>query len=239
MSTHQRQRFLQNVPLFSGLSEAELVRLAGDTQQQRFAAGQAIFCQGDPGRTVYIVQAGRVRIYVHGDATRGQEVSMMIYGPGDIFGEMALVDRQPRSATAEAMEDVSLLVIRDDDFTRHLQHSHQLALNLMVLLSTRLRDTTQAVESLATLDVTHRLVKRLLYLADQHGIVTREGIRIQGRLTQQDLASLISTSRESANRALRDLERQGLIAMNAGRIIILKPHELAQLVAGQDGTVDG
>jgi len=238
MPASDRRDFLRRVPLFNGMDDAELGRLAADTRRRRFAAGETIFYQGDPGSAIYIVEAGRVRIYVHGGAERGQEVSVMIYGHGEVFGEMSLLDRQPRSATAEAMENVSLLTINDEDFTRHLRQSHQLALNLMLTLSTRLRDTTETVESLATLDVHRRLIKRLLHLAERHGTATRAGIRIRGRLTQQDLASLISTSRESTNRALRALERQGLIEMQYGRITLLKPQELERLVVGEYETAD-
>jgi CRP/FNR family cyclic AMP-dependent transcriptional regulator len=232
MSTGHRQDFLRDVPLFNGLDDAELAQLAADLKRRYFAADQSVFYQGDPGSAVYIIVSGRVRIYVHGE--EGQEVSVVIYGPGDLFGEMALLDRQPRSATAVAMEDTVLLALSDDDFYRHLRQSHQLALNLMLTLSTRLRDTTEAVESLATLDVNRRLIKRLLYLAERHGTVTEEGIRIRGRLTQQALASLISTSRESTNRALRALACKGLIDVRHGRITLLKPQELERLVAGED-----
>jgi CRP/FNR family transcriptional regulator/CRP/FNR family cyclic AMP-dependent transcriptional regulator len=235
MPTGNRRDFLRDVPLFNGMDAAELAQLAADLKRRYFAADQTVFYQGDPGSAVYIIVSGRVRIYVHGE--EGQEVSVVIYGPGDLFGEMALLDRQPRSATAVAMEDTVLLTLSDDDFYRHLRQSHQLALNLMLTLSTRLRDTTEAVESLATLNVNRRLIKRLLYLAERHGVVTEEGIRIRGRLTQQALASLISTSRESTNRALRALACKGLIDVRHGRITLLKPQELERLVTGEDSQV--
>ncbi len=231
MSATDRGHFLRDISLFSGLDDAELRQLTADMKRRRFTAGQTVFYQGDAGHAVYIIESGRVRIYVHGD--EGQEVSVVIYGPGDLFGEMSLIDRQPRSATAVTMEETVLLLMSADDFYRHLRQSHQLALNLMLTLSTRLRDTTETMGALATLDVNRRLIKRLLDLAERHGTITEEGIRIRGRLTQQALASLISTSRESANRALRALVRQGLIDVRHGRITILKPQDLERLVAGE------
>lgn len=228
MPPDNRWNFLRNLPLFAEMDDDELKRLASSLKQRSFTAGQTIFYQGDPGHAAYIIKSGQVRIYVHGED--GQEISVIIYGPGDLFGEMSLLDRQPRSATAVAMEDSRLLVISEDDLYRHLRQSHQLALNLMLALSTRLRETTQEVESLATLDVNRRLIKKLLYLAKRQGTSTEEGIHIQGHLTQQALASLISTSRESVNRALRALGRKGLINVRHGHIVILKPQELEQLV---------
>ncbi len=150
MSSKHRRDFLRGVPLFNGMSDAELEDLASDMKPRSFIADETIFFQGDFGTAIYIVESGRVRIYVHGED--GQEVSVIICGPGDLFGEMSLIDRQPRSATAIAMEDLVLLTLSDDYFYRHLRQSHQLALNLMLTLSTRLRATNEAVESLATLE---------------------------------------------------------------------------------------
>jgi CRP-like cAMP-binding protein len=191
-----------------------------------------VFYQGDAGNTVYVVESGWVRIYVH--AADGQEVSVMRCGRGDYFGEMALLDGRPRSATATAMEDTVLLLLSANDFYRHLHHSHQLALNLMLALSTRLREANQAVQSLASLDVNRRVILKLLYLAGRQGTPAEGGIRIRGRLTQQMLASLIGASRESTNRALRALERKGLIDVRHGRITLLKPEEMEALVAEEE-----
>ena len=232
MPSDVRWMFLRNVPLFAEMDKAELEHLASSLKRRSFAAGQTVFFQGDPGNAVYIIESGQVRIYVHGED--GQEVSMLICGPGDLFGEMSLLDQQPRSATATALEDSVLLAMTADDFYHHLRQSHQLALNLMLTLSTRVRQTTEAVESLATLDVNRRLVKKLLQLSQRQGTVAPEGIRLQGYLTQQALASLISTSRESVNRALRALVRKGFIEVRHGRITLLKPQELEQLIAGED-----
>jgi CRP-like cAMP-binding protein len=111
-------------------------------------------------------------------------VSVILYGPGNLFGEMSVIDRQPRSATAEAMEDVVLLVMSAQDFRRHLRTSHQLALNLMLTLSERLRRTTDTIRSLASLDVIRRIAKRLLSLALRQGVQAGEGVRIDSRLRQ-------------------------------------------------------
>jgi CRP-like cAMP-binding protein len=222
--------------MFAGMDNSELKYLGSDLTRKHINAGKHIFFQGDPGKTVYIVASGTVRIYVH--AEDGQEVSVRIYGPGDLFGEMSIVDQQPRSASAIAVEKAILWVMSDQAFYDNLRQSHQLALNIMLALSTRLREMNEAIKSLASLDVTRRIAKRLLSLALRQGERLTDGhIRIASPLTQGDLASLISASRESTNRALRALQRKGLIDMQEGHIILLKPDELSSLLGmGTDET---
>lgn len=233
MPVDDRVDFLRNVPMFSEMDDAELASLARDLKQRSYDAGETVFFQGDPGNAVYLVKSGTIRIYVH--AEDGQEISVVLYGAGDLFGEMSLLDQMPRSASAVAMESTVLWVMAGDDFYRHLYTSHQLALNVMLTLSTRLRETNEAIKSLASLDVTRRIAKKLLSLGVRRGVQTEAGVVIKGRLTQGALASLISASRESTNRALRALQRKGLIDMREGRIVLLKPSELSNLV-GTDET---
>jgi CRP/FNR family transcriptional regulator/CRP/FNR family cyclic AMP-dependent transcriptional regulator len=225
--------FLRTVHMFAGMDDVELASLKPDLKRRSYDAGETLFFQGDAGKAVYIVEAGTVRIYVH--AEDGQEVSVVLYGRGDLFGEMSLLDQMPRSATAEAMEDTVLWVMSGADFDRHLRTSHQLALNVMLTLSTRLRETNEQIKSLASLDVTRRIVKKLLSLALRQGRKTDRGLLIESRLTQGALASLISASRESTNRALKALQRKGLIDMQDGHIVLLEVDELSSLV-GTDET---
>jgi CRP-like cAMP-binding protein len=220
------------VSILDGLDDSELAAFGFDLSRRTLEAGEILFYQGDPGNAVYIVESGAVRIYVH--AEEGQEVSVVLYGARDLFGEMSLLDQLPRSATAEAIEDTVLWVMGEDAFRRHLEADNQLALNLMLTLSTRLRETNEAIEALASLDVPRRIAKRLLSLALRQGIQTDRGVLINTRLTQTALASLISASRESTNRALRSLQRKGWIDMVDGYIVILQPGELSRLVGSQD-----
>ena len=227
MASDDSYDLLRHTPLFAGLSDSELARMASDLHRRCYAGGETIFHQGDPGNAVYVVASGRVRIYV--PTEEGQEVSVVFYGPGGMFGEMALVDQKPRSATAQAMEDTVVWAMNGTHFYRHLRENYQVALNLMQLLSRRLRATTDHVRAMASLDVSRRTIQALLDLAHQQGRATPEGIRL-GRLTQQDLASLIGTSRESVNRALRALARKGLVAVLQGQIVVCRPEELTELL---------
>lgn len=227
MPLEERYELLRHTLLFAGLSDGELERVAQDLHRRQYAAGEAIFHQGDRGTAVYIVVTGRVRIYV--PTAEGQEVAVIFYGPGEVFGEMALLESEPRSATAEAMEETSVLIMGGGPFYRHLQENYQVALNLMQHLSQRLRATTEQVRSLASLDVSRRTVRTLLQLAGRQGSAAVDGIHL-GRLTQQDLASLVGTSRESINRALGALARKGLVAIVRGEIVIRQAEALAELL---------
>ncbi len=233
MPADDRSDFLRSVPMFSEMDDAELVSLARDLKRRSYDLGEAVFFQGDPGNAVYIVESGTIRIYVH--AEDGQEISVVLYGAGDLFGEMSLLDQMPRSASAVAMEGTVLWVMTGEDFYRHLHTSHQLVLNVTLTLSTRLRDTNEAIKSLASLDVTRRIAKKLLSLGTRQWVQTEAGLLIKSRLTQGALASLISASRESTNRALRALQRKGLIDMREGHIVLLKLSELSSRV-GTDET---
>jgi len=233
MPVSEQIDFLHTVPMFAEMDDDELSALAQDLRKCTLQAGENLFFQGDEGNAVYIIASGLIRVYFH--APDGQEVSVVLSGVGELLGEMSLIDQQPRSATAEAMEDTTLWVLSGEDFDRHLRASPQLALNLMLNLSARLRASNETVKSLASLDVTRRIAKRLLSLAIRQGEHTTEGIRLTSRLTQSALASLISASRESTNRALRALERKGLIGTQDGYIVLRKPDELGNLI-GKDET---
>lgn len=227
MTTEDRCDLLRQTLLFAGLDDSELARIAHDLRRRHYEAGATLFHQGDPGAAVYIVETGRVRIYM--PTEDGQEVSVIFYGPGEMFGEMALLEREPRSATAQAMEDTAVLVMGSAPFYRHLQENYQVALNVMQHLSRRLRETTVQVRSMASLDVSRRTIQALLQLAGRQGVPAPDGIHL-GRLTQQDLASLVGSSRESVNRALRALARKGLVAVVQGEIVIRQAGELQELL---------
>jgi CRP/FNR family cyclic AMP-dependent transcriptional regulator len=222
-----RKEFFQQVPLFAGLSEAELEALSQDFVQSQFRQGQTIFHQGDPGPMIYLIEAGQIRIYVQGE--EGQETSVILYGPGDIFGELSVIDEMPRSASAVALVDTVVHALSRERFREHARRSSQLALNFMKALSVRVRYNTNQVGSLAMLDVPTRLARKLLELADLHGVAEAGGVRIKPGLTQSDLASLVGTTRESINKALGNFRRQGLISMKQGHILIVDADGLREL----------
>jgi CRP/FNR family transcriptional regulator/CRP/FNR family cyclic AMP-dependent transcriptional regulator len=208
---------LRNVPLFAGLVDQELEVLADSLGKRTFARGMVIFHKGSPGQTLYIIESGKVRIFILSES--GQEMSVNVYGPGDVFGELALLDGLPRSAGAVAMEKTVTLTLHRDDFLRHLQACPQMARSIMEVLSTRVRYTTDYAESLSFLDVYGRVAAKLLELADRYG-VEKEGIEIELRLTQAELASWVVASRESVNKVLGTFRDHGLIEVEGQRITI-------------------
>jgi CRP-like cAMP-binding protein len=203
--------------------------IARDFTQRQFGSGETIFLQGDPGEVFYLIESGQVRIFVEG--AEGQETSVILYGPREVFGELSVIDGLPRSASAVAIEHTTAHVLTGECFRQHLQRYPQLAFNFLNALSIRLRYSTEQVESLALLDVPGRLARKLLELAKTHGAPEPAGaLRINLTLTQSELASLTGTTRESVNKALNAFRRQGLIALTAhGAITLLDPDGLRRL----------
>jgi CRP/FNR family cyclic AMP-dependent transcriptional regulator len=210
---------LHALPLFDGLDDETLHYLAKDTWQRQFNAGDIICYQGDPGSTCHIITRGRVRVFVVDED--GRELSVRIMGPGEIIGEMALLDSLPRSASIEALEKTHTLELNRDALLWCLRESPQLSLNLLQSLSSRLRSSTAEAGELASLTVVERLMRRLQQLAELSGQPVPGGVRVMLPMTQQDLAALVGTSRESVNRALVRLRRQGKVRLEQGWVVLL------------------
>jgi CRP/FNR family transcriptional regulator, cyclic AMP receptor protein len=218
--------FLRQMPLFAGLTNRELTTLAQELALRHFRSGETIFHEGDPGQVFYLIQSGQVRIYLQGE--EGQETSVILYGAGDVFGELAVIDELPRSASAVAMGDTLVYTMSRDILRAHMREMPLLANNFMKALSVRVRSSTRHMGDLTLLDVPARLASKLLELAQDYGQVESDGIRIDAPLTQTDLASLTGATRESVNKALSAFRRQGLIRTVQGQIVILNPELLAQ-----------
>lgn len=206
-------------PLFQALSQNDLEILARELRPRTYQAGALLFRQGDLGSTCHIITHGRVRVYVI--AEDGQELSIGIFGPGELIGEMAVYDDLPRSASVQAVEETRTLELDQDALMRCLRRSHNLALGLLRAMSNRLRTTTQDAEFLATMPVAERLLRRLERLAQWSGERTTDGVRIKPAMTQQELATLVGTTRESINRALVRLRDEGLVRLDGGWIVLL------------------
>lgn len=215
----ERVAFLRSLPLFAGLTGEELRFLAGEAQVREHEAGAIIFHAGDPGHTCHIIAKGKVRVYVIGED--GRELSVSIFGPGEIIGEMALFEDLPRSASVETIEPTTTLELHQNVLLHGLEHSPTLARSLLRALSARLRHMTEDAEGLASLTVSDRLIARLRRLAEWSGRPVTNGVRITLPMTQQELAALVGTSRESVNRALATLRRQGKVHLDNGWIVLL------------------
>jgi|FLYL01.1.fsa_nt_gi CRP-like cAMP-binding protein len=216
---------LRKVPLFKGLSEEGLRGLAQQLHRRTFRRGTMIFHKDQAGDALYIVRSGRVRIFLpteHGDELTVEEV-----GPEEVFGELALLDGRPRSASAETLEDTVLYTISRPDFTQYVTATPRFAVALIELLSNRLRHATEYAESLAFLDVHARLARRLLEIAGRRG-VKKDGVTEVDIGTQAELAKSVGATRERVNRALAAFRSQGLIEVRGRRIALLDLARLRQ-----------
>ncbi len=222
-----RVDFLKRISLFNGLTETELNGLSADFASRQYRQGDMIFLQGDPGQALYLIESGRVRIYVQEDS--GQETSVIYYTTGDLFGELSVIDGLPRSASAVALNDTLVLMLSRDRLRGHLRTMPQLAYNFMQALSVRIRYSTLQVGNRTLLEVPARLARKLVELAQLHGEVAPDGVRLNVTLTQSELASLIGATRESINKALGHLKREGVIRLDQNQITILDPDALREL----------
>ena len=220
---------LAQVPLFSALTPKQLHRLGALVQRRRYAAGEVIFHEGDAGTALYIIENGEVKIVL--GSAEGKEVVLRLFGRSDFFGELALLDGEPRSANAVAREACNLLLLRRADFLQFLVDEPQVAVNLLAVLSSRLRWTDQIVHDTEFLPVRARLVRVLLILAQTRGQAGPRGVVITSHLTQTDLANMVGATRESINKWLRFYERQGLVHHHRGRLILMDLRRLRDEVS--------
>lgn len=209
---------LARVNIFSGLSAAALQSLSACLKPVRFPKDAVIVGRDDAGDALFIIESGRVKVVLYGE--NGREVILSIFRPGDFFGEMSLLDGQPRSATVIATEDAQVLVLSRDDFVRHINDYPGTAVNILAEMSLRLRRADDIIGNLALLDVYARVARVLIDLARREGERRDEGVLIRERPTQQDLAAMIGTSRETVSRALSEFQRRGFLAMQGKSIML-------------------
>ncbi|HEX4678607.1 MAG TPA: Crp/Fnr family transcriptional regulator [Gaiellaceae bacterium] len=210
MST-QTADFLATIPLFSGLQREELQKFAELTRERSYPRGSVILFQDDPGDSLFVLRVGRVKVVLIGED--GREVILGVLEPGAHFGELALIDDQPRSAHVIAMEDAQLLILRREDFRRRVEANPTVAWALLTELSRRLRRADNKIGGLVLLDVPGRIARLLLDLADEAGSPT-----IEKPLTHQTIAQMIGASRETVSRAMKEFQDAGLITVERRRI---------------------
>jgi CRP/FNR family cyclic AMP-dependent transcriptional regulator len=211
--------FLQNVPLFTELEEAELRELASILREHHYRKNTTIVHIEDPGNAMFILKKGLVKVTIEDEA--GREMILRMLYPTDFFGEMSLIDGLPRSATVTTQEPSDVLVMHRDQFVLISQKLPKILLNMAAVLSRRLRATDELIRSLAFYDVYGKVARVLLTLATDKGRSTEEGTVIDLRLTQQELAELAGMSRETMTRTLHAFQRASVIRLDSGIITIL------------------
>ncbi len=214
-----QRELLQRVPFLAALSGEDLRWLAKRVQRRKFGRSDIVFVKDDPGESMFIVEDGAVRIYVPG--TQGADLTLAVMQPGEFFGDLSLLDGRPRSASAEAARNTTLLTLEREDLTELVLSRPQAALAILTVIAARLRETDQMASDLAFLDVSGRLARRLLDLASTNGKDHEDGVLINATITQEELANMIGVTRESVNRNLGMFRRLGLIAREGRRIVVL------------------
>jgi CRP-like cAMP-binding protein len=212
------RELIRTVPIFSELSDDEVAAVARHATRRQFPKDAVIFFENEPGDTLYVVAVGRVRVSILGDD--GREVILSVLGPGDFFGEMALLDNDPRSATTIAAEDTELLCLSRPDFETVMRESPTMMMALIKVLTTRLRHANQQISTLALLDVYGRVAHLIVEMAQEEGRRLKDGRIAFRRSTHQEIANRIGTTRETVTRMLKDLQRQKLVHVEGKEFIV-------------------
>jgi CRP/FNR family transcriptional regulator/CRP/FNR family cyclic AMP-dependent transcriptional regulator len=219
-----QNQLLRRVTLFSGLKEDELDALAKVTARRSFQKHSVILLAEEEGNSLFIIQKGKVKVSILSED--GREIVLTLLGDGEFFGEMSLLDGLPRSATVIALEDTEAVMLRREDLLRLIERTPQIAIKLMAELTIRLRKTDQKIESLALLDVAGRIASAVLQLAADEGEETPEGLVIYNHPTQQLLANMTGTTRETVSRVLKRFRKEGYMATMGRNWIILREEDM-------------
>ena len=228
-----RRQVLARVPAFAGLRPQELDELAQVSWTKRLPARAELFHKGDEGSQVYIVVSGRLRVAT--TSADGDDVLFNILDPGEVFGELALLAGGERTATVTAIEDCELVGLDRRDFLPLLRRNPDLAVRLLEIVAERLRRISEFVEDTVFLSLSARLAKKLAALAREYGRETSEGIRIELKVSQQELGHMVGTSRESVNKQLRVWQDAGILENEGGYVTIRRMRSLEAL-AGSDAS---
>jgi CRP-like cAMP-binding protein len=221
---------LARVPIFSTLEVEDLERIAQLAVPRSFDAGQVVFREGDASDTCYVVHTGHTRaVHQHGD---GRIITLATFGPGEIFGELALFEDELRSATVEAIEATGVVAVLGPDMRRLMGEHPQIATRFVIALGRRLRETNERLARRSFQSVQSRVAAVLSELVDQAQPGDRDSPvgDVPITATQTDLAKLAGSSRESASRFLAVLERAGVISQGRGRLVVHDPDALRSYV---------
>ena len=219
---------LGRVPVFETLGPDDLVRVGEVAVPRRFAPGQVIFREGDESDTCYIVASGHARaLREHSD---GRTIALARFGPGDIFGELAMFDHERRSATVEAMDELQAFAVMSADMRRLMREHPDIAVKLVTALGRRLRAANERLARQSFQTVQSRVASVLMGLVEQAQIEGAAGSDVLVTATQAELAQLAGSSRESASRFLAVLERAGIVSQGRGRLTVHDPSALQRYV---------
>jgi CRP-like cAMP-binding protein len=226
-ATIDKRALLANHPLFGQLAPEELERLLAYMRLVRQPARTVLFRKGDPGTHMVVVVRGRVKVCTHSED--GKELVLNLINPGEVVGEIALLDGSDRTADAVTLADSDLLILERRDFIPFLQRHPDACMRLFAVLCARLRKTSELLEEALFLEGSSRLAKRLVHLAEIFGKPVPGGVRVDIPLSQQQLGNMVGMSRESMNKQLKQWRHDGLIRIEDGRYVLTNLNALRDM----------
>jgi CRP-like cAMP-binding protein len=215
-----------NAPLFAALDADASDALRAAMSELRLARGEVLFHEGDDDDRLYVVATGKVKL--GHTSVDGRENLLAVLGPGQMFGELSLFDRGPRSSTATAITAATLLALTRAELLAWLSNRPEVAAELLQQMARRLRRSNEAMADLVFTDVPGRVAKALLDLSSRFGRPDEEGVHVRHDLTQEELAQLVGASRETVNKALADFAARGWIRIEPRAVVLLDPDRLAR-----------
>ena len=210
--------FLKSVNIFSDLSDSELKSIQELCKTRKYPKNSMIILEEEMGDVVFIVMSGTVKITRVND--EGKEVILAMLGSGEVFGEMAILDGESRSANALSQENCEVVTINREDFLNLLKTNNKVALNLMTEFAIRLRKSDQQIEALSLDDAEHRIGVSILNLAEELGVIRQGVVTVDNLPYQQDIANMAGTSRETVSRVMKIFEDRGLITKTGHKLSI-------------------
>jgi len=206
---------LKAVPFFTQLSDRELDVVRAVATEKTYPKNAVVLTEGEMGDSLYMIESGKVKVFI-GDED-GREIILKILGPGDFFGEMSMIDKQPRSASVTTIEASTFLVLTHTMFEKCVEDAPRIGNMVMRILAQRVREADRKIGTLALMDVYGRVASTLLELS----VYNNGKLMVGEKLSQQDLANMVGASREMVNRILKDLSERGFISIESKSITII------------------
>lgn len=228
LQTGDRRALLARVPIFSQLEPSEIDSLLGIATTKRLKPRDVLFRKGAEGSQLYVVVQGRLKCSTAGE--EGKELVLRIMDPGEVLGDIALLDGNPRSATVTALDAAELLVIQRRDLLPFLRTHPDVAIKLLEAAAERVRRLSTLLEDTQFLNLPSRLARKLLALSDAYGVEADGGTQIELRLSQQDLGEMVGTTRESINKQLRTWTDEGVLT-HENRVLTIRNEEVLEDLA--------
>jgi CRP-like cAMP-binding protein len=219
---------LKGLPLFESLDSNDRAPIARRLLRREFASGVTLYHQDMPGMMLYIIETGKVRLFSVGRT--GQELTFAIYGAGELFGELSLLDGKHHSSSAITLSSTVVWMLGRNDLEDLLETKPEVARGMLKILVRRIRERGMHLESLTFQDVLGRLAYELIKLSEKHGRRTEEGVFIEAPLTQVELATVVGATRESVNKALATLRARELISVDGSNMVVTNINGLKKIL---------